>query len=171
MILILAGVSGSGKTTVGTLIARRLHWRFADADEFHPAANIAKMRAGIPLTDEDRRPWLQAVGAWMDARVADGQSAVVACSALRRCYRDLLLRGRPAARMVILAADPALLARRVTVRQGHFFPGQLLGSQLATLELPQPGERAGTVADAVVAILFPGEDARPGPGGDDEAET
>jgi gluconokinase len=181
MMLILAGVSGSGKTTVGTVIAQRLHWRFADADEFHPAANIEKMRAGIPLTDEDRWPWLQAIGAWMDARAADGESAVIACSALRRRYRDMLLRGRPAARIVVLTADPALLARRVTARPGHFFPGRLLGSQLATLEPPRPDEPAvtavradqpaGAVADAIMALLLPGERARDGAGGGDEAQA
>ena len=95
MILIVAGVSGSGKTTVGAMLAARLGWRFADADEFHPAANIEKMRAGVPLTDDERWPWLQAIGAWMDERVARDESAVVTCSALKRSYRDMLLRGRP----------------------------------------------------------------------------
>ena len=94
--MIVAGVSGSGKTTVGAMLAGRLGWRFADADDFHPAANIEKMRAGIPLTDEDRWPWLQAIAAWMDERIAAGESAVLGCSALKRSYRDLLLGGRPA---------------------------------------------------------------------------
>ena len=97
MILIVAGVSGSGKTTVGAMLAARLGWRFADADEFHPAANIEKMRAGVPLTDDERWPWLQAIGAWMDERVARDESAVVTCSALKRSYRDMLLNGRPEA--------------------------------------------------------------------------
>src|ERR1700722_10873341 len=91
MILIVAGVAGSGKTTVGALLAGQLHWRFADADTFHPAANIAKMHAGIPLTDEDRQPWLRAVSDWIDARVAAGEPAVITCSALKRAYRDELL--------------------------------------------------------------------------------
>ena len=105
MIVIVAGVSGSGKTTVGSMLAGRLGWRFADADAFHPAANIAKMRAGLPLTDEDRRPWLRAIGAWMDERIEAGESAVVTCSALKRAYRDALLDGRPQARLVFLAVD------------------------------------------------------------------
>ena len=90
MIAIVAGVSGSGKTTVGILLAGRLGWRFADADDFHPAANVAKMRAGIPLTDADRGPWLRAITAWMDERIARGEDAVVGCSALKRAYRDRL---------------------------------------------------------------------------------
>ena len=123
MILIVAGVSGSGKTTVGAMLAGRLGWRFADADDFHPAANIEKMRAGIPLTDADRWPWLQALAAWMDERIARGKSAVVACSALKRSYRDLLLGGRPQAQMIFLAVDSEVLARRLAARHGHFFPG------------------------------------------------
>ncbi len=166
MILIMAGVSGSGKTTVGALLAGRLGWRFADADDFHPAANVEKMRAGIPLTDEDRWPWLRAIGTWMDERIAQGEPAVIACSALRRSYRDLLLDGRPSARIVFLAPDPEVLARRLAARHGHFFPGQLLGTQLDALEPPQPGEHvlsvvpvgdpAATVA-SIIALLFPGE--------------
>src|SRR6266567_4611663 len=111
MILIVAGVSGSGKTTVGALLAGRLGWRFADADGFHPAANVEKMRAGIPLTDDDRWPWLRAIAAWMDERIARSEPAVITCSALKRSYRDLLLDGRPGARMIFLAADPQVLAR------------------------------------------------------------
>jgi gluconokinase len=159
MILIVAGVSGSGKTTVGAMLAARLGWRFADADEFHPAANIEKMRAGVPLTDDERWPWLQAIGAWMDERVARDESAVVTCSALKRSYRDMLLRGRPQARMVFLATDREVLARRLAARHGHFFPQQLLGTQLADLELPQPDEHVVTIvpaddpADTVTSII------------------
>jgi gluconokinase len=181
MIVIVAGVSGSGKTTVGALLAGRLHWTFADADYFHPAANIEKMRAGIPLTDDDRWPWLRIIAAWMDERIARGQSAVVTCSALKRSYRDLLLGDRPQARMIFLAADRQLLARRLAARHGHFFPQQLLDSQLEALEPPQPDERvltvvpgddpAATVA-SIIAVLFPGEDARTGAaGGDHEAQA
>src|SRR5215475_6902645 len=101
VILIVAGVAGSGKTTVGALVAGRLRWRFADADTFHPEANVAKMRAGIPLTDADRAPWLRAICEWMDREIADGNSAVVTCSALKRAYREELLAGR-AATMVFL---------------------------------------------------------------------
>jgi gluconokinase len=166
MILIVAGVSGSGKTTVGAMLAARLGWRFADADEFHPAANIEKMRAGVPLTDDERWPWLQAIGAWMDGRVARDESAVVTCSALKRSYRDMLLRGRPQARMVFLATDREVLARRLAARHGHFFPQQLLGTQLADLELPQPDEHVVTIVPAddpadtvtsIIAVLFGAE--------------
>lgn len=148
MIVIVAGVSGSGKTTVGSMLAGRLGWRFADADAFHPAANIAKMRAGVPLTDEDRRPWLQAIGAWMDERIEAGESAVVTCSALKRAYRDALLDGRPQGRLVFLAVDRDLVARRLTARHGHFFPLQLLDSQFAALEPVGPGERAVSIVPA-----------------------
>jgi gluconokinase len=184
MILIVAGVSGSGKTTIGALLAGRLHWRFADADAFHSAANIAKMRAGIPLTDEDRRPWLRAIAAWMDDHIARGESAVIACSALKRAYRDVLLDGRPEALLVFLAVDREVVARRLAARHGHFFPGQLLGTQFDALEPPQPDEHAVTVAAdgdpedtvaVIIAIVRPVEGAHPGgsgtPGGDHEAEA
>src|SRR3974390_68332 len=105
MIRIVAGVSGSGKTTVGSMLAGHLHWRFADGDDFHPAANIEKMRAGIPLTDDDRWPWLRAIAAWMDKRIAQGESAVIPCSALKRSYRDILLADRPQARLIFLSVD------------------------------------------------------------------
>ncbi|MGH3279988.1 MAG: gluconokinase [Trebonia sp.] len=140
MILIVAGVSGSGKTTVGTLLAGRLHWRYADADTFHPEANVVKMRAGIPLTDTDRKPWLRAIGAWMDERVAAGQSGVVACSALKRAYRDQLLNGRPMVAMAFLQVSREVLEQRLTARHGHFFPEKLLDSQLDTLEPPAADE-------------------------------
>lgn len=161
MILLVAGVSGSGKTTVGALLAERLHWRFADGDSFHSAANIAKMHAGIPLTDEDRRPWLLAITAWMDERIATGESAVVTCSALKRAYREELLDGRPEARMIFLSVDRDEADRRMTSRAGHFFPERLLSTQFAALEPPQPGEPGVTVvasgkespADTVAAIL------------------
>ena len=178
MIVIIAGVSGSGKTTVGALLAGRLDWPFADADDFHPAANVEKMRAGIPLTDADRWPWLRAIGAWMDEHIARGESAVVGCSALRRSYRDQLLGGRPEARMVFLATDREVLTRRLAARVGHFFPEQLLASQLAALEPPGSDEHvirvvpadtpAGTV-EAIIALLFPG--GPPGRDGDHEAEA
>jgi gluconokinase len=170
MILIVAGVSGSGKTTVGAMLAGRLKWRFADGDTFHPAANVAKMHAGIPLTDEDRRPWLRTIAGWMDERIAQGESAVVTCSALKRSYRDALLGGRPEARMIFLSVDRSELARRLATRHGHFFPEQLLGTQLGALEPPQPGESGVTVlasaadpADtvaAIIAMVRPGEDGR-----------
>jgi len=162
----VAGVSGSGKTTVGAMLAGRLGWRFADADEFHPAANIEKMRAGTPLTDDDRWPWLRAIGAWMDERIARNESVVITCSALKRSYRDMLLRGRPQALMVFLAADRQVLARRLAARHGHFFPQQLLGTQFEDLEPPRPGEHVVTIVPAgdpgdtvasIIAVLFAGE--------------
>ena len=140
MILIVAGVSGSGKTTVGALLAGRLRWRFADADTFHPEANLAKMREGMPLTDADREPWLRAITAWMDERLAAGESGVITCSALKRVYRDRLLIGRPAT-MVFLEASAAVLEERLRTRPGHFFPERLLNSQLSTLELPDSDEK------------------------------
>ena len=166
--MIIAGVSGSGKTTVGALLAGRLGWRFADADDFHPAANVEKMRAGIPLTDADRWPWLRAIAAWMDERIARGEDAVVACSALKRSYRDVLLGGRPAARMVLLEPDREVLARRLAARHGHFFPEQLLGTQLDALEPPGPDERVLTVVPAddpaatvekIIALVWQGHEA------------
>jgi gluconokinase len=181
MILVVTGVSGCGKTTVGALLAGRLHWLFADGDDFHTAASIVKMRAGIPLTDEDRWPWLRAVRAWMDERIARGEPAVVTCSALKRSYRDVLLDGRPEARLVFLALDRELAARRLAARHGHFFPEQLLDSQFAALEPPQPDEHAiivnasGNPADEVTAIIAvvggASPDASGTTGGDHEAET
>jgi gluconokinase len=165
VILIVAGVAGSGKTTVGALLAGRLRWRFADADTFHPEANIAKMRAGIPLSDEGRRPWLRAVQDWMDTRVADGQSGVITCSALKRAYRADLLDGRPAATMIFLMVSREVLDRRLLSRPGHFFPEKLLASQLAALEPPTPEERqvqtvlaegeAPQTAAKIIATLWP----------------
>ncbi len=164
MILIVAGVSGSGKSTVGALLAGLLRWQFADADSFHPEANVAKMRSGVPLADEDRAPWLRAITDWMDARISAGQSAVLACSALKRAYRDELLSGRPAATLVFLEVDKEVLARRLAARHGHFFPGKLLDSQLAALEPPAPDERVYSVevvgdpaqtAAKIIALLWP----------------
>jgi gluconokinase len=148
MILIVAGVSGSGKTTVGALLAGRLGWRFADADAFHTAAAIAKMRAGIPLTDEDRWPWLRAIGAWMDERIAHGESAVITCSALKRAYRDALLGGRPEARMIFMSVSREEADRRLTGRHGHFFPERLIGTQFDALEPPSPDEPRVIVVDS-----------------------
>jgi gluconokinase len=175
MIVIVAGVSGSGKTTIGALLAGRLAWHFADADAFHTAANIAKMRAGIPLTDADRWPWLHAIGAWMDERIAAGESAVVTCSALKRAYREVLLDGRPQARMIFLAVSQEEADRRLAARHGHFFPERLVGSQFEALEPPSPQESRVTVVPsghdpgetvaAIIAIVRRGE------GGDDEAEA
>lgn len=146
MILILAGVAGCGKTTVGKLIAGRLNWTFADGDDFHPEQNVAKMKAGTPLTDEDRWPWLAAIGAWMDTCLRDGQSAVVACSALKRSYREALLAGRDQVVMVFLTVSWDDDEKRMLARKGHFFAEPLLASQFATLELPESEERVHVVA-------------------------
>jgi len=141
VIVVVAGVSGSGKSTVGAMLADRMHWEFADGDSLHPAANVAKMHAGVPLTDEDRRPWLSAIEDWMDQRISAGESAVVACSALHRAYRGALLDGRPEARLVFLTLSPAVAAARLAARHGHFFPAQLLDSQFRDLEPPDQTER------------------------------
>ena len=148
MIVIVAGVAGSGKTTIGSLLASELGWEFEDGDDLHPAANIAKMKAGHPLTDEDRRPWLDAVAAWTDQRAAAGRPGVIACSALKRSYRDHLLDGRPESRMIFLGSmDRETLAARLKGRHGHFFRPEMLDSQLATVEPPLPAERVIVVDD------------------------
>jgi gluconokinase len=172
VIVIVAGAAGSGKTTVGALLAGRLDWMFADADTFHPPANVAKMRNGEPLTDEDRLPWLRAITEWMDERIAAGQSGVITCSALRRSYRETLLEGRPAATLAFLDVAPEVLLRRVSARPDHFFPRKLLESQLAALEPPSPAEAprvrvipgdgdAQETAGKIIAALWP--HGRPGP--------
>jgi carbohydrate kinase (thermoresistant glucokinase family) len=141
MIVLVGGVAGSGKTTVGTLVARRLHWTFADADAFHSPTNIAKMRSGVPLTDADRRPWLAAISAWMDERISAGESAVGGCSALKRSYRDELLTGRPAAQLAFLGITRELAHARLAGRHGHFFTAKLMDSQFAELEPPHDEPR------------------------------
>lgn len=136
-IIVLMGVAGSGKTTVGQKLAAALKWPFRDADEFHPAANIAKMATGVPLTDEDRRPWLVAIRSFIDACVARGENAIVTCSALRESYRDLLTTGRPEVKLVHLAGDFGLILDRLGRRSGHFMKADMLESQFATLEPPR----------------------------------
>jgi gluconokinase len=139
-VAIVMGVSGSGKTTVAKALAQEQGWILLEGDSFHPPANIAKMRAGIPLTDEDRWPWLQAIAAREDELLAAGQSAVVACSALRLAYRDILIGPRPDTLLVYLRGSKALIAERMKARKGHFMPPALLDSQFATLEEPGPEE-------------------------------
>lgn len=136
MIIIVMGVTGSGKTTVGERLAATLGWRFHDADDFHPEVNKAKMHAGIPLTDEDRWPWLQALRAVIEQALADHTGAVVTCSALKRAYRDVLAGGLSGVHYVHLTGDPRVLATRLADRRGHFMNPALLDSQLSTLEAP-----------------------------------
>jgi gluconokinase len=155
MIVVLGGVSGSGKSTVSAVLAARLGWAFEDSDALHSPAEIAKMRSGEPLTDADRWPWLERLAAWMDQRISAGESGVLACSALKRSYRDYLYRGRPAVRIVILQTDPATLAARLAGRRGHFFPARLLQSQLA--DVVMPGDTEPTLV--VVAVRSPAETA------------
>jgi carbohydrate kinase (thermoresistant glucokinase family) len=139
-VLIVMGVSGSGKSTVGGLLASKLHWEFEDADWFHPASNIEKMHKGIPLTDDDRFPWLNAVAAWIDATRQSGGYGVLACSALKRRYRDILIGDRNDVRLVYLQGDEALISRRIATRHEHFMPSSLLHSQFEALEEPGPDE-------------------------------
>lgn len=136
------GVSGCGKTTVALALAEQLGWVFAEADDFHPAANIAKMESGHPLDDDDRAPWLAAIRDWLAERTAAGQDAVLTCSALKRAYRDVLRDGGPHVVLLHLVGDPETLAQRMGGRSGHFMPGSLLHSQLATLE-PLEVDEAG----------------------------
>ncbi|MEP6840850.1 MAG: gluconokinase [Bradyrhizobium sp.] len=140
------GVSGSGKSTVAEHLAARLGWRYVDGDLFHPAGNVAKMSAGHPLTDEDRWPWLRAIAAEIDRLSTAGNRAVVACSALKRAYRDILVHGRDDVRIVFLEGTQDLIAKRLDARKGHFMPPGLLDSQFRTLEPPQPRERPVTVS-------------------------
>ncbi|HZP76423.1 MAG TPA: gluconokinase [Pseudolabrys sp.] len=140
IVAVVMGVSGSGKTTVAAMLAGRLHWRFEEGDSLHSPENVAKMRSGIPLTDEDREPWLQAIAAVIRAWIAEGQSGVVACSALKRAYRRILIGDNPGVRLIYLKGSRELVHQRLAARQGHFMPVQLLDSQFATLEEPGPDE-------------------------------
>lgn len=142
-VLVLMGVSGCGKSTVAGVLAGHLGWDLAEGDDMHPAANIAKMSAGIPLEDEDRWPWLARVAEWIRARTASARPGIVTCSALKRSYRDVLR--APEVVFVYLAGSRELIAQRLTVRHGHFMPISLLDSQFAILEPPRSDERAITV--------------------------
>lgn len=136
-ILLLMGVAGCGKTTIGKLLSARLKWPFYDADDFQPRDNLAKMAQGLPLNDRDRRPWLLAIHDLLAGLAAKGGKAVVACSALKRDYRDLLCVGVEGIGFVYLKGGYALLQARLAARQGHFFKGALLGSQFEILEEPE----------------------------------
>jgi gluconokinase len=138
--LVVMGVSGAGKSTIGGMLARRLGWEYEDGDWFHPQRNIDKMHAGHPLTDEDRWPWLRAIARHIDETRKKGGHAIIACSALKRAYRDILVGDRPDVGLIYLKGDRNLVARRLATRYGHFMSPQLLDSQFATLEEPQASE-------------------------------
>ncbi|KES06866.1 gluconate kinase [Streptomyces toyocaensis] len=143
-VVVIMGVAGTGKTTIGPLLAARLDVPYAEGDDFHPPANIGKMTAGTPLTDDDRRPWLDAIGAWAQGRA--GHGGVVSCSALKRAYRDRLRAAAPGVVFVHLTGDRALVEDRMSHRQGHFMPTALLDSQFATLQPLEPDE-SGVAVD------------------------
>jgi carbohydrate kinase (thermoresistant glucokinase family) len=143
--IITMGVSGSGKTTVAEALAKRLGWSFVDGDAFHPPANVEKMRGGTPLTDDDRWPWLKAIAAEIARHRAANDRVVVACSALKRAYRDVLVDGHSDVLIVYMKGSRELIMRRLAPRQGHYFPASLLDSQFAALEEPDARERALTI--------------------------
>jgi ribose 5-phosphate isomerase A len=161
-ILVIMGVSGTGKSTVARELAARLGWSFEEGDALHPEANIAKMHAGIPLTDADRQPWLERVAAWIDAQRAKKQPGIITCSALKRSYRQIIIGDRPEVRLVYLRGGRDLIAEHLAGRRGHFMPGSLLQSQFDTLEEPDPGEEpltidvgppADQVAEEIIRLL------------------
>jgi len=147
-VVVVMGVSGSGKSTVASMLAHRLHWTYEDGDWFHPEANVEKMHHGEPLTDQDRWPWLRAIAAWIDNTRKAGNHGVVACSALKRAYRDILVGARRDVRIVFLKGEPDLIARRIAARDDHFMPASLLDSQFAALEEPKADERPIVVSIA-----------------------
>jgi gluconokinase len=146
--IVVMGVSGSGKSTVAEGLVERLGWEFAEGDDFHPPANVAKMRAGQPLDDDDRWPWLRLLADWIGERERAGRSVVVTCSALKRSYRDLLRDGHPSVWFAHVTADPDLLRERVSGRTGHYMPVSLLESQLAALEPLQDDEPGASISGA-----------------------
>jgi len=169
-VVVVMGVSGCGKSTIASMLAHRLNWIYEDGDWFHPQSNVRKMHAGEPLTDEDRWPWLHGIAAWIDATRRVGNHGTVACSALKRAYRDILVGERRDVRIVYLKGERDLIARRLAARDGHFMPPSLLDSQFAALEEPQPDEHPIVISivphpreivEEIVKRL--GEDASPSP--------
>jgi len=157
--LVVMGVSGSGKTTVGVLLAKQLGWQFAEGDRLHPPANVEKMRQGIPLTDSDRAPWLDRIGEELKSWAAEGRSGVMTCSALKRAYRDRIRSARPDVRFVYLKGSEAMIAGRVGARHHEYMPASLLRSQFDALEEPTPDEPvvavdAGGSPDTEVAAII-----------------
>lgn len=161
-VLVVMGVSGAGKTSVAQALSSRLGWAFEEGDLLHPAANVAKMHEGIPLTDADRQPWLAAVAAWIDGQLAAWLPGIIACSALKRSYRRMIVGSRPRIHLLYLRGDAALIADRLTHRYGHFMPPSLLQSQFDTLEEPGPeedplivdiGPPADEIAEAIIRML------------------
>jgi gluconokinase len=160
--LIVMGVSGSGKSTIAGALAERLGWTCEDGDRFHPRSNVEKMSAGHALTDEDRWPWLKAIANEIDRICRDGEHAVIACSALKRTYREILVHGRDDVRVIYLKGNRDLIAKRLALRKGHFMPPTLLDSQFATLEPPTESEHpivadidapVEAIVDAIVGKL------------------
>lgn len=152
--VIVMGVSGSGKSTIAEKVAARLRWTYEDGDRFHPDSNVAKMSAGQPLTDDDRRPWLQAIADEIDRVCKAGEHAVIACSALKRAYRDVLVHGRDDVRIVYLDGTQQLIASRLAARKGHFMPAGLLDSQFKALQPPGADEHPVRVSiDASVEAI------------------
>ncbi len=140
-VIVVMGVASSGKTSLGERLAERLGWPFRDADSFHPPQNVAKMAGGTPLTDEDRKPWLAAIAAWIDELRATGRNGIVTCSALKKSYRHVIVGKRPDVALVYLKGSRELIGQRMAARQHHFMPPALLDSQFATLEEPGGDER------------------------------
>jgi carbohydrate kinase (thermoresistant glucokinase family) len=153
------GVSGSGKSTIAVELQRVLGWKFQEGDDLHPAANVEKMRAGRPLNDADRLPWLQAVAQWIDERLASHEAGIITCSNLKRAYREITIGNRQGVRLIYLKGDEHLIHDRIVQRRHRYMPPSLLRSQLETLEEPGPDEHPlvvtvhGSIAEIVLGIL------------------
>jgi carbohydrate kinase (thermoresistant glucokinase family) len=158
-VLVLMGVSGSGKSTIAVELQRVLGWKFQEGDDLHPAANVEKMRAGRPLNDADRLPWLQAVAQWIDERLASHEAGIITCSNLKRAYREITIGNRQGVRLIYLKGDEHLIHDRIVQRRHRYMPPSLLRSQLETLEEPGPDEHPlvvtvhGSIAEIVLGIL------------------